>query len=100
MDPITAIGLASSIVAFIDFSWSLLTGAKELYESGRRRTKENARISSIVNDLNEYALELTIGGEGASKHEKALRALAKDCCVVSEDLVKILKKLEMKKNSR
>ncbi|KAE9365068.1 hypothetical protein N431DRAFT_549389 [Stipitochalara longipes BDJ] len=100
MDPITAIGLASSIVAFIDFSWSLLTGAKNLYESGRRRTKENARISSIVNNLNEYALELTIGGEGASKHEKALRALANDCCVVSKELVKILEKLEMKKNSR
>ena len=100
MDPITAISLASSIVAFIDFSWSLLTGAKELFESGRRRTKENARISSIVNDLNEYALDLTIGGEGASKHEKALRVLAKDCCVLSEELVKILQKLEMKKNSR
>ncbi|PMD31786.1 hypothetical protein L207DRAFT_500844 [Hyaloscypha variabilis F] len=100
MDPITAIGLASSIVSFIDFSWSLLTGAKELYESGRRRTKENARISSIVDDLHEYALDLTVGGEGASKHEKALRSLANDCCALSEELVGILQKLEMKRNSR
>ncbi len=100
MDPITAIGLAASIVSFIDFSWNLLTGAKELYESGCRRTKENARISSIVDDLNEYALELTIGGEGASKHEKALRTLANDCQSLSGELVKILQKLEMTKNSR
>ena len=100
MDPVTAIGLAASIVSFIDFSWSLLTGAKELYESGRRKTKDNARISSIVDDLNEYALDLTIGGEGASKHEKALRALANDCHGLSKELVKILQKLEMTKNSR
>jgi hypothetical protein len=100
MDPVTAIGLAASIVSFIDFSWSLVTGAKDLYESGCRRTKENARISSIIDDLNEYARDLTIGGEGASKHEKALRALANDCHSLSEDLVKTLQKLELTKRSR
>jgi hypothetical protein len=100
MDPVTAIGLASSIVSFIDFSWSLVTGAKELYEAGRRTTKENARIRSIVNDLNEYAIDLAVGGAGASKHEKALRALANDCHSLSEELVKILQKLELTKNSR
>jgi flagellar motility protein MotE (MotC chaperone) len=99
MDPVTAIGLASSILSFIDFSWSLVSGAKELYESGRKRTKENADISNIIDDLDEYSLELTIGGEGASKHEKALRELAKNCNTLSKELVKILQKLQTTKDT-
>jgi hypothetical protein len=92
--------LAASIVSFIDFSWNLLTGAKELHQSGCRGTKDNARISTIINDLNEYALDLTTGGEGTSKHEKALRALATDCYALGQDLVQVLQKMEMTRNSR
>jgi hypothetical protein len=100
MDPLTAIGLASSIISFIDFAWTLVTGAKELYDSGRRTTKHNARISNIVSDLKEFSLDLDVGGEGATKHEKALRDLANDCGTLSTELIKILEDLKTTKNSR
>ncbi|KND93066.1 hypothetical protein TOPH_02094 [Tolypocladium ophioglossoides CBS 100239] len=100
MDPATAVGLAASVITFIDFSWSLVTGAKELHESGRGTTKENACIGTIVHDLKEYSLELGSGGQSASEHENALRALAGDCATLSEELVAVLEKLNSSGNSR
>jgi len=104
MDPLTAISLASNIISFIDFSWSLLTGAKELHDSGRKTTKENARIGAVVHDLKEYSLDLgaasVSGHHGASRHEKALQALAWKCHTLCKELVAILLKLQVTKNSR
>ncbi|KAK3373067.1 hypothetical protein B0T24DRAFT_702432 [Lasiosphaeria ovina] len=60
MDPLSAVGLASAIFNFLDFSWSLVTSAKEMHGSGRGTTKENARIGSIVSDLHDYSLELSL----------------------------------------
>ncbi|KAK4444466.1 hypothetical protein QBC34DRAFT_282585, partial [Podospora aff. communis PSN243] len=106
MDPLTAISLATNIISFIDFSWNLLTGSKELHESGRQTTKENARISHIVDDLAEFALDLAQddphGNQPKSRHERALSLLASECHSLSKELAAILEKLRMTsgKNSR
>jgi hypothetical protein len=39
MDPLTAIGLAGNILAFIDFGTKLVTAAYEVYESKEGATK-------------------------------------------------------------
>jgi len=100
MDPITAIGLASGIITFLDFSWAIVTGVKELHESGARTTKENDRIGKIINDLKDYARDIEAGGPGASKHDMALRELATDCGKLCKELVAILERLKSKKNSK
>jgi hypothetical protein len=103
MDPVTAIGLASSIISFVTFSWSLVTGAQELYQSGEKTSKANASRRTIIEDLRDYSddLESGTGSElTGSRHENALRRLAKDCNALSDELVKILEKLEKSKNSR
>ncbi|KAF6787568.1 hypothetical protein CSOJ01_15221 [Colletotrichum sojae] len=100
MEAIEAIGLASGIISFIDFSWSLITGAKKLHASGRGTTKENARISNIIKDLKNFTLELEPAQSGGSKHERAIAALANECRELAEELIEILKKLKAKKDSR
>ncbi|KAK0718642.1 hypothetical protein B0T26DRAFT_626372, partial [Lasiosphaeria miniovina] len=106
MDPLSAVGLASAILNFLDFSWSLVTSAKELHRSGRGTTRENARIGSIVGDLQDYSLELSVTGESQtrnrlpSKHEKALRDLAQSCAALSAELEDILGRLRGVKNSK
>jgi len=95
VDPLTAISLASNIISFIDFSWSLLTGAKELHDSRRKTTKENARIGAIVHDLKEYSLDLGAASVSAhhakSRHEKALQALAAECHTLCKELLQVTK---------
>jgi hypothetical protein len=38
MNPLSAIGLASAMVQFVDFDWEIAKGAKDVYESAARAT--------------------------------------------------------------
>lgn len=90
MDPITAIGLASAIITFIDFAHKIVTGADELYKNAT--TEENKHTENIVNDLDDAATDLT-NLPGKTKHEKALNNLAENCKDISRELHSLLKKL-------
>jgi hypothetical protein len=95
MDPITAVGFAASILQFIDFSWGVITGTYEVYKSATGTTLENAHINTVVNDLERVTDGLISDVEGKTKHEKELCKLADKCHNLSQDLSKILKKLQI-----
>ena len=101
MDPITAVGFAASILQFIEFSWGVITGTYEVYKSTTGTTHENAHISTVVNDLERATDGLISDVEGKTKNEKELCNLADKCHELSQDLSKILKKLQAsEKNSK
>jgi hypothetical protein len=92
--------VAASVTTFVDFTWSLVTGAKELHDSGRKTTKENARVQLIIGDLHKYSVDLQLGGTGSSVHEQQLSALAKDCAKLAKELIDILSKLKLDKTKK
>jgi hypothetical protein len=96
MDPVTAVGLAASLVTFIDFSWGLVLGSYRVHNSTTGTTAENAHISTVISDLQEVTEGLYCDFKAGSKHEKALYKLSKDCLNLSRDLLKILEKLRVK----
>jgi len=101
MDPVTAVGFASSILTFIEFSWNLISGTYEVYKSASGATTENAHISTVLNDLERVTDGLCTDVKGKTKHEKELCKLADKCHNLSQDLAKILKKLQVtEKNSK
>ena len=100
MDPVTCIGLAASILTFIDFSSSLVRGSYEVYKSSTGTTAENAHISNVVDDLNELVSGLETDLVGETKHEKALVKLAEQCQGLAGELVYLLGKLRANGESR
>ena len=100
MDQASAIGLASAIITFIDVTCKIISRADELYNSNQGSTKENAQIGTIVEDLKEYSLDLGTSRNYATKHERAIESLAKDCAALSDELIAILEKLKLSKKSR
>lgn len=94
MDPVTAIGFASSILTFIDFSWDLITGTYEVYKSATGTTLENAHIGTVIDDLEKVTEDLSPDLELKTKHGKALFQLAEKCNQLSKVLSRILKKLQ------
>lgn len=101
MDPVSAIGFAASILTFIEFSCSLVAGAYDVYKSTTKTPLENAHISTVISDLKSVTEDLTPDTEPKTKHSKALSRLAGDCSNLSEDLLKILTKLQViEKNSK
>jgi hypothetical protein len=90
MDPLTAIGLASNILTFVDIATKVVTGTHEVYTSATGATSENAQIETITSDLRDAADDLNVEVSGKGKHERALKDLAAKCEKLSEELLEIL----------
>ena len=92
MDPITAVGLASSILTFIDFGYKIVTGTLEVLKTGS--LSENTHITIVINDLQAIVKPLARKPTGKSDNEIALRDLAKQCQEVSQKLTDLLETLK------
>ncbi|KAH8692977.1 hypothetical protein BGW36DRAFT_362519 [Talaromyces proteolyticus] len=86
MDPLTAIGLASNTISFIDFSWELITGAQAL--------------ETIIADLEEVLQHLTFDVKGTSQNEIAVLQLAEEFWRVSRPLSRIPRELKANINKK
>lgn len=100
MDPVSAIGLASSIITFVEFSWTLVKGAGDIYRSPTGCSRENASIGTVIADLEEVTRNINTDIRGRDKHEKALVVLAKECESLSKELLQILGKLKKTGDSK
>jgi hypothetical protein len=51
MDPFTALGIASSVVQFVDFSINVVSKGNKIYHSGDGSLAENHDLEAVANDL-------------------------------------------------
>ena len=58
MDPLTAIGLASSIVQFVDYGTKLIGGAREIYHSTTGTTAQNETLELVATEMKEWSSRL------------------------------------------
>lgn len=99
MEPASAIGLASSIITFIDFSSKLISGAV-IYYSANGAPQENVRIQDMVNDLDSITNELSRHNSLGSKLERDVHHLAQDCLEDCKELSRLLGKLQISPGAR
>jgi hypothetical protein len=52
MDPVSALGVAASVVQFIDFAEALFSGTYQIYKSATGQTKFNFDLMTITTSLN------------------------------------------------
>jgi len=76
MDPISALGLASNILTFIDVAGKILAGTYEVYQSATGRTDENAHVDSVIENLHDITAGLDPNCVDKSIHGKALKDVA------------------------
>ncbi|KAK5174786.1 uncharacterized protein LTR77_001869 [Saxophila tyrrhenica] len=95
MDPLSAIGLAANVLAFVDFASKLVAGAHELQHSANGITTENLHIKNVIADLCDTTNALPSTGKASSQHERALQKLASDCIGLSDKLTAILNEMEV-----
>lgn len=97
MDPLTAIGLASSIVQFIDYSTKLIHGAKEIYGSATGATEENQRLENVTAEMQTLSLKLLPRQDAQqTEDERALSRLAAECKILSDQILVLLKSIKPK----
>ena len=97
MDPLSAIGLAGNIVAFVEFTSKLVSGAYEIYSSSARTTDEYADLEKVIEDVHAVTRRVSYSPVPAvTDDEIALLDLVKNCRKLSEDLIRALKRLQAK----
>ncbi|KAF4996147.1 hypothetical protein FDECE_12572 [Fusarium decemcellulare] len=101
MDPLTAIGLVSNIISFIDFGAKVISGAVEIHETfsgdSAGLTEENRSTLNVVREMRHFASKLQPPDQSQlTGNEKALCALAKECEVLSQQIVDLVEKLRPK----
>ncbi|KAJ0117532.1 hypothetical protein J7T55_003950 [Diaporthe amygdali] len=85
-----AIGLASSIVAFIDVAFKIVRGTHEVYTSVNGATQINDHTGVVVGDLQRVTAELR--SHPQSSNDLDLVELASKCQELSDELLQLLHK--------
>ena len=95
MDPLTAIGLVSNILSFIDFSARLLKGAKEVHDSQHGVLEENRNRETIMREMQRMSTRMSVP-ESPEKADEvpSLRILAGECRQLSTQLMFLLEKIK------
>lgn len=93
-----AVGLASSILTFIDISYKVLRGTYEIHNAVSGATSENTHISVVTRDLEEVTDKLNV--DPRKLGDPKLIEISKKCHALSQDLSKLLRKLQAKDDSR
>lgn len=94
MDPLSVIGLASAIVAFVDFSWNLVTGTWEIYHSLDGVVAENARLEDVTDDLESLTKALEADFPVKTKAERNIKRLAQNCKEDAKTLKDLLEEMK------
>ncbi|EPE04055.1 hypothetical protein F503_04903 [Ophiostoma piceae UAMH 11346] len=102
LDPVTAIGLASAIVAFVDFGYKVVKGAAEMYNGVDGALGENMTREAVVKQMMSLSARLQ---SPDSSHmvgqDRALCVLSSECHKISSDLLRLLESLRpAKPNSK
>lgn len=97
MDPITAIGLASNVLSFIDYGAKIVSGAVEIYQSSSGLTDSSRGSKAIVTEMRLLASKLQPPAhDQLSGDEKSLCNLATECDSLSEQIIDLIEKVEPK----
>ena len=70
MEALAAIGLATNIITFIDFSYKLISGSHQILNSTSGLTPESSRLGTVVDDLRLITDKLVSDLPGNTQNEK------------------------------
>lgn len=103
MDPLSALGLASAVVQFLDFGAKVFRASQDILGAGS--TVSNTQLRGLVLDLGQVTSSLTTkidahGSHQLSKEEQALYDLATQCGQAADELQKCLDTLVSRSSRR
>lgn len=84
-----AVGLASSILSFIEVAHKIVSGSYEIYKSSTGLTKDHDHTARVLHDLGRVAHDLQ-RPPGKGPNDEQLLELAGGCLELSEDLKRLL----------
>jgi len=91
IDPLSALGVASNIIQFIDFAVKLLTGTERIYKSACGSSENTRVLHAITEDLRQLGNTIKVSEGGDPKLEQ----LAGECTTACHELLQVLQTLRL-----
>lgn len=98
MDPVSAVGLASSILTFVEFAANLVTGTIKIYRSSDGALDENTQLDKAIDELDLLSSLLDKRPSCKTEAERRIARIAGDCRADSKALDDILKQIASSRN--
>lgn len=92
MEALAALGLASNVISFVDFSWKLVAGARQIYGSASESSNNSQTLEVLATSITELNDAIVIDAAIPDNLQK----LSKECHTVARDLLAVIGKLRMK----
>ncbi|KAH7140358.1 hypothetical protein B0J13DRAFT_63435 [Dactylonectria estremocensis] len=98
MDPFSAIGAVASILTFVDFGYKAIAATRQIHQSARGATADNANLESITSKLQSLAIDLEPRAPGVARTSDEIRldGLARECQDISTELLMLLNSFKPK----
>jgi len=93
MDPVSAIGVASGVVAFVDFTAKLVSRTYKIYASEDGGLENIGSLNEVATNLRDVVRGIRRGAGGQSDAERQLERLRKEAEIVATDLFDALNDL-------
>jgi hypothetical protein len=90
-DPFTVLGTASSIIAFLEFSWKLLADTRTIYKSATGENEDNQILSIIAEDISRLGYAIIVSSAAGDD----LQVLVKESQKIAQDLLEALTTLKV-----
>jgi hypothetical protein len=104
MDPVTAIGLAGSIVQFVSFSHEFVSLGKEIYKSSAGAREQSIELDTMIQDLSTIHESLlqswSTDPNRRSKQENNIAILVTQCEPIYTELQGVLAGLQVQGDHR
>lgn len=98
MDPISALGLASNVIQFVEFATQLVSGYYDIYRSANGALDGHAALETVAKNLSSLVREVEESkpptAAKQSPAEKQLHEVCGECVAVNRDLLRLLEKLK------
>lgn len=94
MDPITALGVASNVLQFVDAGTKIIFTAYELFKSPRDSVKEHEEMEDIASDL--QGLLESLKSQLRKTADPTLEKFTSDCLRLNTELLDVLDKMKIK----
>ena len=97
-DPIAIIGLAASIVTFIDFGTKMVSAAISLRDSPDGTIPEAEELNLIIQDIRSLSSEIQerMPTKALSEDERRILLMVSKCNELAAELMRILDKLKIR----
>lgn len=97
MDPVTALQVDGSVVAFVDFSRTLIADACAVHKSPGGTSPQMQRLSQVISRLADYGEKISASLAGADPKGVSyplLVDICRECVRIKEDYLVVLRGLQ------